>query len=132
MLAVSNGRMPTIVMGNSAILPSLHPSANAEADAIDTLNIANTAIGERLPRRLPRVLNDVFATAMGRGDIGKNMFEAPLIPSSSRIQIRKSDQRLLAGGRRYVFSTLCSRSRTAASGAQHLRPIGSGCPAERA
>src|SRR5208283_4710695 len=56
MLAVINGRMPTIVMGNSAILASLHPSANAEADAIDTLKIANTGIGERRPRRLPNAL----------------------------------------------------------------------------
>ena len=84
MLAVINGRMPTIVMGNSAILPSLHPSANAEVDAIDTLKIANTRIGEWRPPRLPRALIDVFAAAMERIGIGENAFDAVPILASTR------------------------------------------------
>jgi hypothetical protein len=57
MAAVINGRKPTMAMGNSAILPTLHPSAKAQVDAIERLKTANAA-------------------AMERGGIGEDAFEA--------------------------------------------------------
>jgi hypothetical protein len=71
MAAVINGRRPTIAMGNSAIFPTLHPSAKAQVDAIERHNNANTEIDGGQPRRLPHALIDVFTVAMEWDGIGE-------------------------------------------------------------